>query len=415
MTTTRDYLDEIEAQLVQRTPAVAAAQPGRARWERVAALPALAAAAAIVAAIILLSTSGGGSPARRPTQPAKQPAGSHHSSRRAAHPRTARHAHVNPTAPAGSSTAAQPAGPVPAGFSPGSFSAISELRWWLLGTAPCSSPPCTSIVRTDDGGRTFAGIPAPRTTQVSQLRFADARNGFAFGPALWVTHDAGAHWHQIGLAGQVAALEPGGGYVYAIYLLNGRGVLMRSPVSTDHWVTLQAAGDALGGLWVYGRDVLLEAGTAGRQLLMISHDGGATFASHAVPPSVACRFEEKPPAIWAECATGMMSGVWRSTDGGAGFAGVGGDAARSGGPLAPNSAVFGAASATTAVYGFQTLYRTTDGGARWAPVTAPRGVRWIYLGFTDATHGAAIAQFASASRLYYTTDGGASYHPVTVR
>jgi photosystem II stability/assembly factor-like uncharacterized protein len=79
---------------------------------------------------------------------------------------------------------------------------------------------------------------------------------------------------------------------------------------------------------------------------------------------------------------------------------------------------FAAASATTAVVGFQRLYRTVDGGTRWAPV-GPAGLTWSYLGFTDPTHGVALGYLGPESpnhaRLYYTTDGGASYHELPIR
>ncbi len=93
-------------------------------------------------------------------------------------------------------------GPVPAGFAPSSFTAIGEQTWWLLGNAPCASAPCTSIVRTTNGGVSFVGIPAPRapydppgssqTTGVWQLRFADAVDGFAYDTSLYVTHRGGS-------------------------------------------------------------------------------------------------------------------------------------------------------------------------------------------------------------------------------
>jgi hypothetical protein len=55
---------------------------------------------------------------------------------------------------------AGPAGSGPAGLR----SRPPQLRrrpvGWLLGTAPCASPPCTSIVRTTNGGPTRAGVPA---------------------------------------------------------------------------------------------------------------------------------------------------------------------------------------------------------------------------------------------------------------
>jgi photosystem II stability/assembly factor-like uncharacterized protein len=310
---------------------------------------------------------------------------------------------------------------VPAKFSPQSFTAIGELTWWLLGTAPCSSPPCTSIVRTDNGGRSFVGIPAPRTDQVSQLRFADATDGFAYGPQLWATHDAGKTWQRVDIAGQVSDLETSGGYVYAIARSSdGAGTLFRAPVAGGDWQPLPQAGDAYGGVWVNGSNVLLEGSSSPGvgEYLLVSHDDGATFSQYTAPPNVACAFEEGPtPVVWAHCATGMMSGDWRSADGGAHFeTATGSGAARL--PELPNSAAFGAASPTTAVTGFKQLYRTTDGGATWSTVPTPAGVSdWSYIGFTDETHGVAVGYLGTGrtQAVYYTTDGGASYHPVPIQ
>jgi photosystem II stability/assembly factor-like uncharacterized protein len=39
---------------------------------------------------------------------------------------------------------------------------------------------------------------------VARTRFADADNGWAFGSAMWTTHDAGAHWSRSTLPGAVA-------------------------------------------------------------------------------------------------------------------------------------------------------------------------------------------------------------------
>jgi hypothetical protein len=308
---------------------------------------------------------------------------------------------------------------VPAGFGPSSFTATSELTWWLLGSAPCSSPPCTSIVRTTDGGRTFAGIPAPRTQQVSQLRFADTLDGFAYGPELWATHDGGANWHRVTVPGEVRELAASEGVVYAIVTnpSTGVGQLLRSPASADGWSVVSAGGDALSGLWVQGSHVLLESASrsGGGEELRVFDDGGQNVTAYPVPPTVACQFEEPaPPVVWAHCATGMLSGTWRSVRGGLKLVPAG-----RGLPEMPNSAAFGSASATTAVVGYRQLYRTTDGGASWTPVTGPTGITWWqYLGFTDPTHGVALgyigSQQPSNERLYYTTDGGASYHLVTI-
>ena len=111
----------------------------------------------------------------------------------------------------------------------------------------------------------------------------------------------------------------------------------------------------------------------------------------------------------------MDSGVWLSTDGGASFTPAHTSLAE---PPQPNSAVFGAASGTVAVVGYNQLYRTADAGATWTPV-GPSGIaQWVYLGFTDATHGVALGYAGSVApgneQLYYTTDGGQSYHLVTL-
>jgi photosystem II stability/assembly factor-like uncharacterized protein len=110
----------------------------------------------------------------------------------------------------------------------------------------------------------------------------------------------------------------------------------------------------------------------------------------------------------------MLSGTWRSTEDGRDLVQVGRAL-----PQMPNSAAFGSASATTAVVGYQALYRTGDGGATWSKVFGPTGISaWQYIGFTDPTHGVAVGYVGTLQpgneRLYYTTDGGVSYHPVTI-
>lgn len=434
------YLDDVEAQLAELTERGAHTRlrarlpfgelrgaPGgtggpeggqrgpRRRRELLTIVPAVLVTVAVVLIVLSLGT------------------GSQHSntaSRRTGHGHRSpqpRHLTNNPKTNTQSTTAtssattgpSQPSGPVPAGFDPQSFTAVGEMTWWLLGKAPCSSPPCTSIVRTDDGGRTFVGTPAPRTDQVTDLRFADTEDGFAFGPQLWVTHDAGADWHQVQLPGNVSELAISDGYAYAIVRPAcgcAPGRLMRTPVARDDWSTLPAAGNAAAGLWVQGQEVLLESGNSAgtAQQLAISQDGGLTFSTHSLPPNVTCQFQAPaPPVIWAHCVTGMLSGVWRWTGDSRGFVSV----SSHGLPELPNSAGFGAASATTAIAGYRQLYRTTDGGASYQAVAAPVVDWWQYIAFTDQTHGVALGTTGTAGgeQLYYTTDGGASYHPVTIR
>lgn len=301
-------------------------------------------------------------------------------------------------------------GPVPAGFQPQSFTAISELTWWLLGTAPCGGRSCTTIVQTTDGGPQFIRIPAPPTRAVSQVRFADTTDGYAFGPQLWSTHDGGRTWTQLHVGNTVTQLAIADGYVYAIVSTRNRSALLRSVVGADRWTGLHGTGRGyLTALWVQGPTVIVQSGSH----LLTSADQGVHFTRRrGVQHAGNCAYDGGPEALWAVCSTGMAPDeVVLSNDLGNGFT----TAAQ-----VPNGPIgaFAAASGTTAVASGQgPLYRTTDAGASWMPVDAP-SADWTYLGFTDATHGVGIGQFGGGGRrdyrLYYTTDAGRSYHLVTI-
>jgi photosystem II stability/assembly factor-like uncharacterized protein len=440
-----DYLDRLEAQLTQLTEQ-GAHQSRRARTDaappprrpaprrqrggatrgphrprgprRSSELFAFLAAAAVVAAVvaIVLGNVHTGKP-----QPTSATADRSRTSTKA------QGAAKTPAPPA--KTQAGPPPSVPTGpFAPQSFTAISELTWWLLGTGPCPSgvtAPCGSILQTTNGGRAFTAVRAPAASLVTaeagssgyaQIRFADANNGFAYGPNLYATHNGGESWHQVDVGGAVTDLAITAGQVYAtIEPTSGNGKLMHAPVSGDTWSPIPAAGDVSGGLWVQGSTIIVQSGqgTGIGTNVLVSGDGGASFTTHPSPsPGLPCLFAAPtPPVVWARCATGTDSGVWRSSDGGATFTAV-----VAGGLSLPNSAAFAAASSSTAVVGYQQLYRTTDDGSTWNQ-TGPTGIRWAYLGFTDPTHGVALGfagQNATDERLYYTTDAGQTYHRVSL-
>jgi photosystem II stability/assembly factor-like uncharacterized protein len=430
-----DYLDRLEAQLTKlteqgahqgrRAPRAAAATgprrarqphtprgPRRSRGPRRGSeiLAVLAAAAVVVAVVaIVLGNVHGAKPKLTSASSANRST-------------TATKPHAKRTTP----TQAHPApvaASLPAQFSPQSFTAIGELTWWVLGPGPCplssEQPPCGSIAQTTDGGRTFKGIPAPQAklsndgsaSGYSQLRFADPKNGFAFGPDLYATHDGGETWHRVDVGGAVNDLAISGGQAFAV--VGNR--LMQAPVGGDSWSPVAGAGVVSGGLSVQGAVIIVQSGqgTGIGTNVLVSGDGGQSFTAHPAPsPGLPCLLSAPtPPVLWARCATGTQSGVWRSSDLGGSFTAV-----VSTGLSLPNSAPFAAASSSTAVVGGQQLYRTTNDGSTWSQ-TGPTGIHWTYLGFTDPTHGVALGfagQNATDARLYYTIDAGQSYHRVAI-
>lgn len=332
-------------------------------------------------------------------------------------------------------------GPVPPGFTPTSVTFASGTEAWVLGTAPCSSPPCTSIVRTADGGRTWAGVPAPRTSLgqpdsgrnggVSVLRFADAGNGWAGVGELWSTHDGGAHWAKQSLPGAVGVvghIESGGGHVYA--LTDGCASqggnhceqsvqLYASPIGRDSWTRL-ATIPAVGGnagLTVQGADWYVATAQS------IRH-GSGTSVSGTLPTPCPADGEFRPRVqlavasrrfLDAVCAGGGAAGsasyqLYGTSDGGAHWA-------RTGPAHREDSGFGGVADNTKGVLlmavasGRSSILRTTDdGGTLHASLNVGSGgVQWADLGFTTPAQ-AVVVLLDKA--LYLSSDAGASWSAV---
>jgi hypothetical protein len=353
------------------------------------------------------------------------------------------------TAPA---TGRQPAGgPVPGGFDPVSFTAVSDSQFWLLGTAPCTNPVCTSIVRTTDGGAHFVGIPAPTAPLdqgpvaggppaggVNTLRFADPYDGYAFdsnaGGSFWDTHDGGEHWSQPSfLAGRtLIGFGTGGGYAFVLVGSCQNGScsdveLLRSPVGADQWSKLSAPVPTpldQGVIAVHGSDVWVSVmkSTDGSQVLLAGTGSGTHFSTYASPcqPTLGTGSlaATSSTVLWAVCPTGMMAEALRSTDGGASWQAI------ALGQQLTKSALLAPANDTTAVLepsGQGQLLRTTDGGATWKAVAAPAGnTSFTWLGFTDAATlsglGPSGAGQGGSNELWRSSDGGTTWSgPIAIK
>jgi hypothetical protein len=130
--------------------------------------------------------------------------------------------------PSASVSSAAASAPVPANFRPTSVTFIGTHTGWVIGQAGtpghCATQYCTSMARTDNAGHTWTGVPAPYTgapagaTGVSQIRFLNLQDGWAFGPELWVTHNGGQTWTQVNTHGlRVTDLEAVGSRAYALF------------------------------------------------------------------------------------------------------------------------------------------------------------------------------------------------------
>jgi photosystem II stability/assembly factor-like uncharacterized protein len=276
--------------------------------------------------------------------------------------------------------------------------------------------------------------PLPTVRTVPTLRFADARNGFAFVQGvrgkLYVTHDAGASWKRLSL-GTPIAFATAGGNVYVVTATCNSSTcvgyrLQRSPVDADHWSSVPTpfgSAAAIASLAARGSNVWLlgwvsRSPRAQRELLARSGDSGRSFVTSPGPciPGLGGDLEPTSAAVvWATCPTGLLGRAWRSDDGGVTFKPLGVT-------RLANAAVVAPASDITAVLApngaGSPLLRTTDGGKSWRAVPGSTKVSdWGFIGFTDGRVGSAIVQKGSAEStlLWRTRNGGRTWSTLRLR
>ena len=348
------------------------------------------------------------------------------------------------TPPVASTSPVPPATPIAStsllGLSPASVTFVSPDDGWVLGTGTCSSAPCAAIARTADGGRTWAKVSAPHasivrgpdpgTSGISGLRFADARNGWAFGPDLWATHDGGASWARLTIPGLPAdaaifALASAHGTVHAVVLDGQDYRVASSPVGADDF-RLGPVRVAVGAGPVPAVQQVL-SGAAG---WMIENDrtvvGGARLVNGAwvawQPP---CADVVGPAFLAASSSTELAAacdvGLWGTStgdhlylshDGGSTFVESGAavplQMAAQVASASPSVIVVGGSDATGAV-----LVATFDGGRTWTIVARLGAVTIADLGFTTAAQGVVItAPAGGPASLLMTRDGGRTWAAV---
>ncbi len=346
------------------------------------------------------------------------------------------------TAPSTAPATSVPAGgPVPTGFTATSVTFVSTQEAFVLGTAPCSNAPCTSIVRTLDRGASWVGLPAPVVplgqaststgAAVWGIRFANPQVGFVFGNGLWETTDGGQRWTAVAspqgsildlevIDSQVLALTASGGSAQA-------GTLWRQPLSGGAWQAVtQVSGPHT--IATQGQVAAVLDGSS----VIVTGNGGLSIATHALPcttPAVGtptAAAVTSPDGLALLCAGGAAMGsvektVYVSSDLGATWAKAG-TAPLGGDPIGisaanPDQLVVAAAS------GASELYYSGNGGASWttAYYVGDGGAGFNDLGFTTTSdgvvvHGPAISDPNSEGRpgqLLLTSDGGAAWQVVS--
>jgi hypothetical protein len=326
-----------------------------------------------------------------------------------------------------------------AGFAPMSVTFVSSQDGFVLGQIACPSTICYGLAKTTDGGRSWtfvADLPvAPANSQpITKVRFADARDGWAFGPQLWATHDGGVTWKQMAQPGPVADVEASAGVVYALAATCGAqpcaggGRLSRAVVATDAWAAVPGiAVKPSGTIALHGHAVWVVSGGDNGEVFVASADGASWHVIADPCPAAGADLQiggvapVSTSAVFLLCAGNPGAGsesklVLFSTDGGATSHATTAAPGRGGiaGGIAAASASVVAVSAQS---GASWIYRSGTAGRSWTSAfeRGDGGLGIGDLGFTTSTQGVAIYGTpgnSDPSQLLMTRDAGATWAPV---
>jgi hypothetical protein len=355
---------------------------------------------------------------------------------------------------------------VPPNFQVASVTFVGTATGWVIGQAGtpgrCGPPKayvCTSIARTDDGGRTWQGVPAPVTGAprgahgVGQLRFLNTQNGWAFGPELWATSDGGQHWTQVPTHGmRVISLETSNGRAFAVWARCGGSVLGLTVGCTDYSLYTAAAGSndwtkvpgatgltagsapsaaslvlSGGNVYLFTPDGQLLTGSGtGAAPMVAAANAGAPTAAPCSPGFGAAGGQPSQALLAATGSTGsgllllcpnaavggnQHKALYYSPDGGSSWQPVG---------TAPQAGIATSLAGTPAggvvLATSQGIEVASSPGASWQPAanaSPPRG--FSYVGMTTSEQGVAVPAQTSLHGVWFTYDGGRTWQESKVR
>ena len=355
--------------------------------------------------------------------------------------------------PAGSNLSiSSPGGPPAPGITPSSVTFVSGTTGAVIGETTSGCPAgCEAIAATSDYGQTWRTVDPPPAdppngnSGVSQIRFLEARNGWAYGPGIYVTHDGGAGWTKAsGVHGRVIDLATVNGSAYAVVAsCAGAGsdyasgctrfALFTSPYNSDNFQPVAGASgkgqEEPGGLQLTnkGTGYLL----AGDVLLRGAPDGSSPWQAVPISPGTA-------PACLAAKGHGVAPGesgliaplgatdlyllcqpaggggsLYTSADSGATWRLDGHVTAQGTGA----SLAVAPASGTLVLATSAGIYYSTD-ARRWhrASVSgqAPAG-GFGFAGMTTQSRGVAVPAAPGSTVIYVTLDGGLTWNPKHIR
>ena len=327
---------------------------------------------------------------------------------------------------------------------------------WVLGRTGCAD--CAGLLMTRDGGNHWTRLPSPPApigydTQspraVTDVAFADARNGFLYGPAMLTTHDGGRSWTRVSLP-PVQSFAMGAGFAYAVTQpsIDAPYSLWRTAIGSGRWTRLQLPAAAGAPVTWNGSDVLAvyaEGATVvllrrgftgpmtepGLQGQLWLRSDGMNWQSRTVPCAVPAgggaavlSIARAHPDAWLlDCYNNEQSSqqqntqhhLFGTTDGGLTWVRLPDPAVHDAPVLLADN---GSGHAFLAEVGAVDEMRATfDGGMHWQTILVSGGdfYGWADLTFLNADTGFVVgATHYSPEHLYRTDNGGRTWRILRV-
>ncbi len=334
------------------------------------------------------------------------------------------------------------------------LSFINATRGWAL-LSSCKGPDCQANLRmTTDGGRSWHPEAAPAVKpgfidnsgqhhdMVNGVHFANAQDGWLYGPGLYATHDGGTTWQAEKFSEDIVELTSVGNTVWAttrtcalanvckfgLLLSTDNGHTWKNVAALPNLdgLTLRMAALTPQDVWLLSLSPdarPVEPGNPAITTFVVTHNGGQTWQKLTDPSYekgctntglAAANLKE----LWIACGGQPGAGqqfkyLYNSEDGGKSWTAVNPNPSISGGYF--SSLAVTAPGKLWLVLARGTLITSNDGGQSWHPAIpyeqanpGDSGIGPVV--FADAKHGWLAAQ----GRVFYTTDAGATWQPVAL-
>jgi hypothetical protein len=348
----------------------------------------------------------------------------------------------------------------PPGFRPTSVTFVGTGTGGVIGAVigqagtaqhPCfNRGDCTSLAGTSNYGKSWFGVAAPVTpgttsaSGVSQLRFLNTRDGWAFGPGLWATTGGGWPWAPENTYGlRVTDLEAASGRAFAIFAsCSGPTTsyasgctsfsLYSSAGGASTWtpVAVPAAFRTMKTAVASSASLVISGGTTGYlltpsgQVLSGPVSGGAWTLAGKAPCDPGPAQASGIPAD-AQLTAGQSLMLACDTQAGSGdqttiYTSPTGATWTRAAVVATSGAATSLAANSTGQAVLATtsgLYYSADNGTTWrqASVTGSPAGGFSYVGLTNSTQAVAIPADSGAGEIFVTSDGGQTWtaSPIT--